>query len=456
MHVNPPPQALEIEEGLISSCLNGDAKKVVQYLKHEDFYKSAHQIIFNVVSDMCEKGQEVDILTVAHKIKEVGLIEDIGGVSFLSEFSNTIPPSTNIKHYAEIVRDKAKLRVLINKSNKIIESCYNANGDTTSVIDQAQQSIINIETKTNNADSYKNLVTLAGDRYEKLRKRERPSGIPSGFPDIDYYLTGFQNSDLVFIGARPGMGKTSLMLNLIKKPSVMGIGSLIFSLEMSKTQILDRSVAIESGVDSVKFRTGAFDQENWKQINDAQSKIYDWPVYIDDSGGLHYMEIKRRARWYVKNKGVKIIFIDHLQLVRTDKGFSRDREISSIVDGFKELAKELNVPVIVLSQLNRGLESRNNPHKRPKISDLRDSGTIEQNADVVMFLYRRAVYDDWYYFPYSKTQVYNDDGSIAHIEREAEFQADSEIEIAKHRNGPTGHVKLIWHDKTTAFRSVAR
>ena len=466
MQTNLPPQAIEIEESLISSCLTGDAKRVVQHLKPSDFYKSAHQVIFKVVNEMCEKGQETDLLTVAHKLKDIGMLNDNGGAfnitTYLDTLTNTIPPSVNIKHHAKEVKDKAKLRSLIDKSTKIIESCY-TNGDTTSVIDKAQQSMIEIDTGSNNGDSYRKMIPEAGERYERLSKSTKPSGISTGFPDIDYYLTGFQKSDLIVLAGRPGMGKTALMLNLLTDPSKKRIPSLVFSFEMSKIQLLDRNVAIESGVDSLKFRTGNFEQENWKAITKAQSEIYEWPVFIDDSPGLHYMELKRRARWYVKNKGIKIIFIDHLQLIKTDKAFSRDREISSIVDGLKEMAKELNVPVVVLSQLNRGLENRNNPYKRPKTSDLRDSGTIEQNADIILFLYRRAVYDDWNHFTVvedgkrvvcAKAQVYNDDGSIAHLERELKFRASTELEIAKHRNGPLGYVRLNWQDKTTAFRSV--
>ncbi len=272
----------------------------------------------------------------------------------------------------------------------------------------------------------------AGERYEDLYKRKGAiTGIASGFYLLDKLTCGFQNTDLIVIAARPSMGKTALALNIAGHVGKQDIPVVYFSLEMSETQLFDRQVAGVSDVNSQKFRSGKFEKSDWEEINKTQCKIHDWPVFIDDSPTLHYMEIRRRARNLKKKQGIKLVIIDHLQLICGDKSPSRDREIGSITAGLKATAKELNLPIILLSQLNRQLEQRQNPSKRPRMSDLRDSGNIEQDGDVVAFLYRPKVYEDT-----------------------EEFEGHTELNIAKQRNGPTGMIKLKWHDKTTKFQNL--
>ena len=255
------------------------------------------------------------------------------------------------------------------------------------------------------------------------------TGLSSGFFMIDYILCGFQPSDLIILAAKPSMGKTALALNMAGNMGKAGDPVVIFSLEMSKEQLIDRQTAGESGVNSQKFRSGKFDKEDWGKIQSVQSKIYEWPVFIDDSAALHYREIHRRA-WQLKKKhGIKAIFVDHLQLVRGDKESTRDREIGSITSGLKATAKELKIPVILLSQLSRKVEGRS--EKRPILSDLRDSGNIEQDADVVMFIYRPAQY-----------------------KAEEEYEGQTEINVSKQRNGPTGIINLKWNEKVTRFYDV--
>lgn len=357
------------------------------------------------------------------------------GVMQRSRLIDETPLASNIEHYARIIKDKAILRKLIEQSNTIIKTCFEDSIDVEVVIDDAQKRILGVEYDAGNVNAvacYRDLSLEAGERYENLANRKGSiTGISSGFYILDNITCGFQNTDLIVIAARPGMGKTAIALNIAGNVGKQNIPIAYFSLEMSESQLFDRQVAGESGVNSQKFRSGRFEPSDWEAINKAQGKIYGWPVFIDDSPALHYMEIRRRARNLKKKEGVRLIIIDHLQLIRGDKASTRDREIGSITAGLKATAKELNIPFILLSQLNRQLEQRSNPHKRPKMSDLRDSGNIEQDADIVAFLYRPVVYED-----------------------DEEFEGHTELNIAKQRNGPIGMIKLRWYEKTTKFQNL--
>jgi replicative DNA helicase len=429
-----PPQAIELEEEILSSCLLGDAEKVVELLRPEDFYRTAHQKIFSIICDLTNRKIQVDLTSTMDALRDVDKLENIGGASYLARLTNEIPIALNIEHYARKIKDKAVKRKIIEQCSTIITTCYEDEAGAVEILDNAQNKILSIEhdSVTESAISYRDLSLKAGERYEDLYKRRGAiTGIASGFYMLDYITCGFQNTDLIITAGRPSMGKTALALNIAGNVGKQDIPVAYFSLEMSKTQLFDRQVAGESGVNSQKFRSGKFEKSDWEAIANVQGKVYTWPIFIDDSPSLHYMEIRRRARNLKKRHGIKLLIIDHLQLVRGDKASSRDREIGSITAGLKATAKELNIPVILLSQLNRQLEQRSNPRKRPIISDLRDSGNIEQDSDAVMFLYRPKVYEDT-----------------------EEFNGHTELNIAKQRNGPTGMIKLRWHEKITKFQNL--
>lgn len=429
-----PPQAIEFEESVLSSCLLGSAEEAVELLKPSHFYRSSHQKVFSVIIDLVKNQVKVELPTVYNALRDNDNHAETGSAAYLAELIDRVPIASNVKHYATKIKEKAVLRELIKESNNIISACYSSNNTAESVLDDAQKRILNIEYEANNdaAVSYRDLAVDAEERYEDLYKRKGAiTGIPSGFYMIDYLTCGFQKSDLIVIAGRPSIGKTALALNIAGNVGKKDIPVAFFSLEMSKDQLFDRQIAGESSVNSQKFRSGKFDNFDWNSINEAQSKIYSWPIFVDDSPALYYMEICRRSRFLKKKHGIKLIIIDHLQLVRGDKSSSRDREIGSITAGLKATAKELDLPIILLSQLNRKLEERVNPYKRPRLSDLRDSGNIEQDADVVAFLYRPVVYED--------------------VE---EFEGHAELNIAKARNGPVGMIKLRWQEKTTTFQNL--
>jgi len=429
------PQSIDFEESVLSSCLVGDTEEIVDLLLPADFYRTAHQKIFKAIIELYKDDIDVNLISVADKLTSLKCLEECGGATYLASLLD-IPIPSNKTHFCSKVRDKAIQRDLIKECNEITRLCFDEN-DVEKIIDEAQKriSLISnraIENKGATAKSYNNLVVEASERYEELSKNPGSiTGVSTGFFMLDYILCGLQQSDLIVIAARPGIGKTALALNIAGNMGKVGDPALIFSLEMSGEQLIDRQTAGESGVNSQKFRSGKFEREDWPKIQKAQSKIYEWPVYIDDTAALHYREIHRRAWQLKKKKGIKVIFIDHLQIVRGDKESTRDREIGSITAGLKATAKELKIPVVLLSQLNRSLENRSN--KRPVISDLRDSGNIEQDADVIMFLYRPAHYNE-----------------------EEKYEGQTELNIAKQRNGPTGMVSLKWNDKITRFYDIEK
>ena len=428
-----PPQAIEFEEAILSSCFLGQADAVIERLKPEDFYKAAHQKIFSAVCDLARRKVQADLPTIVNSLRDAGQLEEAGGATYIACLLDETPIAPNIEHYARKIKEKSLLRKLIEQCYLILEACFEDSNEVEKIIIEAQRRILAIEYMHSNETSacYRDLSLEASERYEELQKNNGATGIASGFYMLDYITCGFQKSDLIIIAGRPSMGKTALALNIAANVGSQGIPVAFFSLEMSNTQLFDRQVASQSGVNSQKFRAGEFETSDWNAITKAQSKIYTWPVFIDDSPALHYLEISRRARNLKKKHEIELVIIDHLQLVRGDKAPTRDREIASITAGLKAAAKELDIPIILLSQLNRALEKRGKKHRRPRMSDLRDSGNIEQDADVVAFLYRPVVYEDM-----------------------EEFEGHAELNIAKQRNGPTGMIKLRWHDKTTKFQNL--
>lgn len=437
MKTKIPPQSIETEESIIASCLLGYSSKAVNLITPDDFYRSAHNKIFITISDLQSKKEPIDLNTVMSSLKDKGQFEEIGGAVYLSNLLDTVPVASNIETYCKIVREKAVLRNLIDKCNTISKGCFEPQEDIGLFLEHSHKSIrsIQFDSKSKLA-SYHELSMQASERYEKLYKNKgRITGIPSGFIDLDWNTCGFQPTDFIILAARPSMGKTAFALNVAGSVASRGDPVLFFSLEMSKNQLFDRQIAFESRVNLQKFRSGNFQKtdikDDWYDINKAQSKVYEWPVFIEDSAALHYSTIRSRAYSAIEKHGIKLIIIDYLQLIRGDKESTRDREVAGISASMKVMAKEFEVPVVVLSQLNRSLENRKN--KRPVLSDLRDSGTLEQDADLIMFLYRPAVYDE-----------------------KEDYEGHTELSISKHRNGPTGMVNLIWQEKYTKFLTKAR
>jgi replicative DNA helicase len=452
----PPPQVIECEESVLAGCLcmPASVEDIIEQLTPDFFYKTAHQKIFQGIIDLQKSGSPVDLVSLTTKLRESGDLESVGGASYLARIQDfPIPPS--VSHYCRKIKDAYLLRCTIETANKISNSCFESS-DAAETIDEAQKQIMAIHVDGElNASSFRELSGGAVDRYENLYKnRGRISGITTGFSGLDKYTCGFQKSELIILAARPSMGKSSLVGDMVKAAAKSGEPVGGFSLEMSKSQWIDRCVASEAMINSIKFRSGYFSDGDWDRINHAMSVTEKLPIYIDDTGGLHYREIRSRARKMVKKYGCKMFFIDHLQLCHGDSGGNRDREIGSITAAMKEMAKEFDVPVILLSQLNRKLEDR--PDKKPMISDLRDSGNIEQDADMVLLLYRRAAYNYWRGFEYmgvfhqKEPHVIDDEGL------KAAFEGDTELIIAKQRNGPTGATKLFWQGKFTTFHDLER
>jgi len=368
-----PPQSIETEESVLASCLLGYTRKAVNLITGDDFYRSAHQKIFTAISELQAKKEPIDLNTVVNFLREKNQLEEIGGALYLTQLIDRVPLASNIEIYCKILREKSVLRKLINESYKIIQNCFDPQEDVGLVLEQSRRSISSIQYESkSNISSYHELSVLASERYEKLyQNKGQITGISSGFIDIDWYTCGFQPTDFIILAARPSMGKTALGLNIARNIANQGNAVLVFSLEMSDDQLYDRQISSESQVNLQKFRSGRFTEDDWDKLNNAQGKSFNWPVYIEDSAALHYSAIRSRAYSAIEKYDIKIIIIDYLQLIKGDKETSRDREVAGISAAMKAMAKEFEIPVIVLSQLNRSLENRSND-KRPRLSDLRD------------------------------------------------------------------------------------
>ena len=434
-----PPQNIEAEESLLSAILidNRTLLDVLELLVPENFYKTAHQLIFAGITALFTRNEPIDLVTLTNILKEQGHLEKIGGASFLASLVDTVPLAANAQHYAKIIHAKSALRQLIEKSNVITQRCFEDRGDVDAVIDFAESSIFEIsENKT--SQSVHPLSKIIETNIDALEERQGNraiiTGVPTGFPLLDHKTSGLQNSDLIILAARPGMGKTALALNIARHAAVeAGIPVVIFSLEMSKEQLSMRLLSSEARLDSSRLRSGFITQEDWLKITEAAGALSNAPVLIDDTPSLSAMEIRAKARRLKIDKNIGLIVIDYLQLMQGRRGAERrELEISEISRSLKALAKELNLPVIALSQLNRMLEQRSD--KRPQLSDLRESGALEQDADVVTFIYR--------------DEVYNKD------ENNPE-KGKAEVIIAKQRNGPVGTIPLVFLGAYTRFENMA-
>lgn len=434
-----PPQNIEAEEALLAAVLldNRALLEVVEILSPDDFYRSNHKKIFKAITQLFAKNEPIDLVTLSNCLRDNGDLEEIGGAAHLASLLDSVPAAPNPPHYSRIVKEKANLRRLIGAANDIVKRCYESSGEVEEVIDYAEASIFNIsENKIRPA--YHSISKIIIDTFDILEERQSNksliTGVPTGFSYVDNMTAGFQKSDLIILAARPGMGKTALALNMARNAAVDGgVPVAIYSLEMSKEQLTMRLLCAEAGVDSSKLRSGYFSRQDWDRLTQAAGVLSEAPIFIDDSPDISATEIRAKSRRMKMDKGLGMIIIDYLQLmkVRLDSE-RRDLAISEMSRSLKILAKEINIPVVTLSQLNRRLEDRSD--KRPQLSDLRESGALEQDADVVAFIYR----DDMY-----NREENNPNKGIA------------ELIVAKQRNGPTGTAYLTFLSEFTRFEDKA-
>lgn len=428
-----PPQALELEEAVLGAMLidKKGVDEVIDLIQPEAFYKTAHQTIFEAIFQLFQDSQPIDLLTVSSELRKKGKLESIGGEFYLVQLSQRVASSAHIEFHARIILQKFIQRSLIKISNEIIESAYKESTDVFDLLDEAESKLYDV-TQGNikkSSESAQNLVLEAKKKIEEISKREGLSGISTGFEKLDKLTSGWQPSDLIIIAARPGMGKTALTLSMARNIAVMKqIPVAFFSLEMSSIQLITRLISAETGLSSEKLRTGKLANHEWQQLNVKVTDLEKAPLYIDDTPSLSIFDLRAKARRLSSQHQIKLIIVDYLQLMTagtSTKTGNREQEISTISRNLKALAKELDIPVIALSQLSRAVETRGGT-KRPMLSDLRESGAIEQDADIVSFIYRPEYYniDEW------------DD------EERTPSQGQAEFIVAKHRNGGLDNIRL--------------
>lgn len=434
------PHSIEAERSVVGAMLmDRDAIMTsAEIISGNDFYQSAYGVIFDAMVELFNEGKPVDLVTLQDRLKEKAVPEEIASLEFAKDLVMSALTSANVKYHAQIVADKSVLRRLIRLNEEIANTCYAGNEPLEEILEKTEKSVFELLEKRNTGEfvPIKQVVLNALERIEKASKSKGVvTGIPTGFIDLDYKLSGLQPSDLVLIAARPSMGKTAFVLNIaqyiaFKKEK----GVAVFSLEMSKEQLVNRLFSLESQVDAQAIRTGNMKDSDWEKLIEGAGIIGSSRLIIDDTPGISISELRSKCRKYKLEHGLDIVIIDYLQLMTGSVGRSsesRQQEISEISRSLKGLARELNVPVIALSQLSRAVESR--PDKRPMLSDLRESGAIEQDADVVMFIYRDEYYN-----------------------KDSEFKKQAEIIIAKQRNGPVGTVNLAWLGEYTKFANLSR
>lgn len=434
-----PPQNLEAEQAVLGAALlDGDALVTsMERLKSEDFYSSAHQRIFEAMMEVSEGNQPVDLVTLTARLQDKQELEDLGGVSYLAKLANSVPTAANVDYYAQIVEEKSMLRRLIRTATQIVSNGYGSSDDVSGMLSEAERKILEISNRQSGGGfiSIRDVLMEVFEKVETLYSQKGGvTGIRSGFVDLDKMTAGFQRSDLIIVAARPSVGKTAFALNIAQYVGVHSDETVaIFSLEMSAAQLVQRIICAEGNVDAGRMRTGMLEGEDWEKMTMAISALSEAEIYIDDTPGITVQEIRAKCRRLKKEKGLGMILIDYLQLIqgRGKGGENRQQEVSEISRTLKHIARELEVPVIALSQLSRGVEQRQD--KRPMMSDLRESGSIEQDADIVSFLYR----DDYY----------NPDSEKKNI---------IEIIIAKQRNGPVGTVELVFLKNYNKFVSLDR
>jgi len=425
-----PPQNIEAEKSLLGALLiDKDAiVKIAETLHPVHFYRTEqHGRLFEAILNLFEKREPIDLVTVTEKLKQNQSLDLVGGSAYLTTLVNIVPTSAHIEHYARIIKEHAIRRSLISRATKLIEYAYDETTPLESILDTAEQDIFSISQESVKKDfiPLKDLLAVSFDRLDELQKTSgKLRGVATGFRDLDNKLAGFQESNLIIFAARPGQGKTSFVLNVAQHVAVKsGLPVGFFSLEMSQEELVDRIIVAQADIDAWKLKTGKLEMEDFDRISNAFGQLAEAPLFIDDTPGLSLAEIRTKARRLQLEHGLKLLVVDYLQLVRGRNLENRVQEVSEISQGLKNLARELKIPILAVSQLSRAVEARGT--KKPQLADLRESGAIEQDADVVIFIYRE----------------------------DAENTREVTLDIAKHRNGPTGAIKMIFIGERTKFYS---
>lgn len=436
-----PPQAVEVEQAVLGAMMLEQRAivRAIEVLDESCFYHAPHSRIFAAMTELFEQGTAVDQLTLTEELKRRGQLDDVGGVVYLAKLGSEVATTANIDFHARIVLEKALGRKLIETSSEVIERAYAADEDVQTLIDNAEQKLFTLS-ENQIGEGFEPLEKVMGETFEHLEHVHAGAGtvlgVDTGFADLNDQMSGFQKGDLIILAARPSVGKTAFALTLARNAAVeAGVGMAIFSLEMSKMQLAQRLLSVETKVDLHKLRTGRLSDEDWMNLTHNIDRLARAPIYIDDTPGISVLEARAKARRLQREHGVGMVIIDYLQLmsghIRTQ---SREQEISHISRGLKAMAKELDVPVLALSQLSRAVESRTD--RRPQLSDLRESGSLEQDADVVMFIYRPEMYD-----------LKSPDGES--------LEGLAQIIIGKQRNGPVGSVDLMWNKESATYEAMA-
>ncbi|NLY88511.1 MAG: replicative DNA helicase [Firmicutes bacterium] len=433
-----PPQNLDAERSALGAMfLDREAiYRAMEVLRPDDFYKDAHRHIYQTVLDLADKGEPVDLVTVTEALRQSKRLDEVGGVTYLTELANAVPTAAHIDHYARIVEEKSLLRRLIHAAGEIMAAGYEAREEVEEILDEAERKIFSIANRRSgrSISSLKQILIEAFEQIEYLyESKGAVTGVPTGFADFDRITAGLQPSDLIILAARPSMGKTTFALNIAENAAVrLKIPVAIFSLEMSKEQLAIKLLCAEAGVNNQRIRTGNLEEEDWPRLSHALGRLSEAKIFIDDSPNISAWEIRAKARRIKAEYGLGLIIIDYLQLMQSRyRTENRQQEVSEISRSLKALARELSTPVLALSQLSRAVEQR--PGKKPSLADLRESGSLEQDADLVCFLYREDYYDP-----------------------ETEKKNITELIVAKHRNGPTGKVEFFFQKEFSKFVSIEK
>ena len=433
-----PPHSVESEQSILGSIiLDKDAIiTVAETINPSDFYKEAHKIIYESMLSLNSNNEPIDLITLIEELRKEGHLDNIGGISYLTSLSTIVPTTSNVKYYANIVKEKSVMRQLIKASNEIINLGYDASTDVQEILNKAEKSIFDIS-QEKSGDDIQPINAVLQDTFDMIEKlcteKKEVTGITTGFKDLNKKINGLQRTDLILLAARPAMGKTAFSLNLVQNAALKGDASVaVFSLEMSKEQLVQRMLSAQSNVELSKIKTGTLGESDWPRIIDGMAVLSEAKIFIDDTPGIKISEIRSKCRRLKMEKGLDLILIDYIQLMEGEgKNENRQQEIAKISRSLKILAKELDCPVVALSQLSRSPELRKD--HRPILSDLRESGSIEQDADIVMFLYR--------------DEYYHDDSEKKNI---------GEVIVAKNRHGETGNVELVWFGQVQKFADKVR
>lgn len=429
------PQSIEAEQSVIGAMIvdNVSIAEALEILKAEDFYKESHKVLYNAIMELFQANSGIDMLTLTEKLKDKDQLELSGGITYISEVCGSVISTANLEYYIQIVKEKSTLRKMIKSCGEIIENCYSKQNDVAKIIDEAEKKVFNISSNRETSD-FEPLNEVLERGFVNLEKiyvnKGQIAGVPSGFKALDMLTTGFQKGDMVLIAARPSMGKTTFALNIAENAAIIhGKKVAVFSLEMSKEQLAYKLLCSQANLDMKKLRTGDLDDKDWENIANVSGPLAEAKIYIDDTAALSVMEMRSKCRRLKLQYGLDMIIIDYLQLMAGSRSENRQQEVSEISRSIKALAKEMQCPVIALSQLSRAPEARSD--HRPMLSDLRESGSIEQDADIVMFLYRDEYYN-----------------------KETEDKNVAECIISKQRNGPVGTVKFAWIGQYSKFGNL--